>query len=365
MSANVFGIVPEEGTEAHRDENTPTEKVSAPESPQTTPASQDQESEQTADPQPAPPAAPQSDPAPEPAKPEGEDEDEEEGLSEDGQGFRIGNKVYKDILAADHAFRQNRGRAAAEAKRANALAEERDRLIRENAALEERLKTGSTTPQEDPTAPPQAPAVQESEAVDASPLTQEQINELIAEEGADAALLEVQRRADLRAQQALDARTAPLRQQEEVAEAQRIVMHSFEGLAAAEQDGNALFPELRDETMAPQIVATWDRLVTEDPDFRAIALSPAGAKAAYNAWQLERVSATSQPASAPEPEPPPGPTAAATRDAALTQMGQNAGTNVAPGQTPQRPAYSEDAVRKLIEAKRNPIFGVEVEARRS
>jgi hypothetical protein len=337
------------------------------ESPQTTPDEQATTTEEPKPPAPAPePTPPEPDPAPEPAKPEGEGAEEEDGLSEDGNGFRIGNKVYKDIMAADHAFRQNRGRAQAEAKRAKEAEEGRKELFEENARLKAQLESlPAQTPQPDPAAPaPEPAAVPEGQRL-TEPLTKDEINELIAEEGADAALLEVQRRADARAEERLDARTVPLRQQEEVAEAQQIASENFFNVSQMKgADGSALFPELaEDAPTAPEIVATWDRLVAEDPDFRAIALSPAGVKYAYNEWKYTKSAATSQPA--PSPEPPAAGTDA--QNQALSGMSQGSRPSPPPAdpnaaaRPPALPANSEEAVRKLIAAKTHPVFGVTVE----
>jgi hypothetical protein len=365
MTTNVFGIIPEEGTEAHEAEV--KSKETPPSSPQTTPDEQATTTEEPAAPSPAPePTPPEPDPAPEPAKPEGEGAEEEDGLSEDGTGFRIGNKVYKDIMAADHAFRQNRGRAQAEAKRAKEAEDARRELFEENPRLKAQLDSQSgQTLQPDPAAPAPAPAAAQEGQQLTEPLTKDEINELIAEEGADAALLEVQRRADARAEERLDARTVPLRQQEEVAEAQQIASENFFNVSQLKgADGTSLYPELaEDAPTAPEIVATWDRLVSEDPDFRAIALSPAGVKYAYNEWKHSRPADTSQPA--PSPEPAPAGTDA--QNEALASMSQGSAPTPppadpnAPPRPAQLPANTEEAVRKLIAAKQHPVFGVTLE----
>jgi hypothetical protein len=366
MTANLFGIVPEEGTEAHQQEGTPSEKSGSPE---TTPVEQESTAPKTEDPTPDPEPAPSPEPTPEPAKPEveAEETDEGEGFAEDGTGFQIGNKVYRDLQSADQAFRQQRGRAQAEAKRAKELQEERDRLLQENAALKVKAESPiPQTPQPDPASPgaPAPPAGKEDGAGLTEPLTQEEINELIAEEGADKALLEIQARADRRFEERLGTATAPIRRQEEVAEAQKVAMEQF--TAASEMtgpDGQLIFPELSDETLAPEIVAVWDKLVTEDEGFRDIALSASGVRLAVREWQAAR-GTPSQPASPPHD---PGPTGPDANDAlAGMSDGQRAAPTAPPAGTPppRPPAInSEEAVRKLIRARENPVFGVTVESR--
>jgi hypothetical protein len=361
MTANVFGITPEEGTEAHELEGTPSEKPAAPDA---TPAEQATKTEETEAPAPAPEPTPQPAPAPEREEPASEPGEEEEGLSEDGNGFRIGNKVYKDIMAADQAFRQQRGRAQAEARRAKELSDERDRLLQENAALKARGELPQPqTPVPDPSAPAETPNATQGDGAGLTELlTESEINELIAEEGADKALVEVQKRMDARAREQLDARTAPLRQHEEAVEAQQVAMEAFSYVSQTRNEaGDALFPELDENSPhAPEIVSTWDQLIMEDPDFRAIALSPAGVKYAYQVWKA--TSGTSpQPASAPEPPQPSGTEAQNSALAGMSAGQRGAPTSPASQSPPPRIA-SEEAVRKLLAARENPVFGVEVEA---
>lgn len=371
MASNIFGIIPEEGSEAQR-EAAGEKPEETPASPATTPDEQDTTPEETAAPSPDPEPTPQADPAPETASPEGEAEEEEEGISEDGTGFRIGNKVYKDIMAADHAFRQNRGRAQAEARRAKALEDEKARLLEEVATLRAQASVyaQSQPPQADPAAPAQQAAVEESERL-TQPLTRDQINELIAEEGADVALEKVQEIAEKRMMEMLDARTAPLRQQEEIAEAQQVASENFYNVSQMTgADGKPLFPALDENSeTAGQVVAVWDQLVTEDPDFRAIALSPAGVKFAYREWERLTASSapapadTSQPPAPPSAPPAPGGTAEQSRALASMGRGQASPPPSDPNRPPtsQLPANPEEAVRKLLEARQHSVFGVTVE----
>ena len=375
MTANLFGITPEEGTEAHEAEGTPSEKLK-PAAPTTTPAEQSNDDKQVATPTPEPaapsaeetPAAPEPTPAPLTDDQLAEMDEVPDGLAEDGTGFRIGNKTYKTVLDADHAFRQNRGRAQAEAKRANEAGEREAEAKRENVRLQGELETlRGQTPQTTPTATPTESAAPEQTGL-TELLTAEEINNLIAEEGADVALIKMQERMEARSNEKLDARTAPLQQQEEVNAAQQTAIGHFNDVSdLKDSDGKLLFPELSDDAQATEIVATWDRLVMEDPDFRATALTPMAVKHAYHIWKAgpHAAGTSSQPpASVPAPPQAPGSDA---QDTALTSMAagqRNAPTT--PTSTPRPPALpanSEEAVRKLIKAKQNPIFGVEVERR--
>lgn len=374
MTTNVFGLTPEEGTEAHEAEGTPSEKLAAPNA---TPADKPKDDEQVADPTPAP-AAPSAEdpPATEtPAAPLTDDqlagmEEVPDGLSEDGTGFRIGNKNYKTVLDADHAFRQNRGRAQAEAKRANEAAEREAEALRENARLQGELETlRGQTPQTAPAATPTESAAPEQTGL-TELLTADEINNLIAEEGADVALIKMQERMEARSNEKLDARTAPLQQQEEVAAAQQTAIGHFNDVSElTDEAGNLVFPELSDDAQATEIVATWDRLVMEDPDFRATALTPMAVKHAYSVWKAgPHAAGTSSQPPASDPAPPQAPGSDA-QDAALSGMsdGQRNGstTPTSSPRPPALPANSEEAVRKLIAAKQNPVFGVEVEQRKA
>lgn len=344
MTDNIFGVSPDLPAEP------------GPTAPSATGSEQDPKVVQEPAPEPSP-APPADEPAPEPVE-----DEERDFLAEDpNQGFRLGNKTYRDLESADHVFRQFAGRAKAEAERRKAAEEqlaelraERDRLAAafEMARSQQPQKQDSGATPAEPPAPPKPTRLTEL-------VSDEELDALIAEHGPGRAFkrfaeLVEQRQAELLEEATRDSK--PIVQERRAAEA---AAQTFESAAALkDESGNPVYPELSDpNSPAGQAVFNlWQRNF-KNPQLAPLAFTPTGIEIAINAFRA----ANGQPAPvAPRTAAGAAVVARRSADASLQSMGTGTRSSVRPG-GPGPVGSTEERVQRLIRSRQHEVFGVAVE----
>lgn len=351
MSSNIFGVEPE----AVKDPG-----PAAPSEPVSTPEKQDAPAEASPAPaEPEPPAEPDPGPA---------EDDEKDFLSPDeNRGFRLGERVYKDVAAADHVFRQFRGRARAAEERRKTAEADRDRAAAEASQLRVELDQlriaraqqplGSGSPGIPATEPPPPPSKPKRLT---ELINEDELNSIIASEGPVAAFRKMAELVESRNEQLLEDATRdtkPLVNQ--FTGTQRAVELFDAATAQKDPSGAPVYPELQDPSSpaGQAVFGIWQRN-TNDPALAPLAFTPHALRIAVNEYRAQ--AANGQPASrAPRTEAGQAVVARRAADASLQSMGVGGRSALRPSPGPVE--SNEEAVRRIESSRRHDIFGVSVE----
>jgi hypothetical protein len=298
---------------------------------------------------------------PEPAAAHEEDEDREFLSEDEANGFRIGNKVYKDIAAADHVFRQFSGRARAEKERRERAESERDEARMSRAQLASAFEMLQSERAQQPRKDEQtgtpaeaAPAPAPKRLADL--ISDEEIDKLIAKDGPGAAFRHLAKLVDDDRERVLEEATRDtrpfLRQRETVDR----TVQTFDGAAAlVDESGNPFFPEVVDPNTpaAKAVYAIWQRNFA-DPALAPLAFTQHGIQIAVNEFRAEN----GQPASR-GPRTAAGAAVAARRtaDASLQGMGTDSRASARIG-GPGPVEGNEERYQRLNRSRQHEVFGV-------
>jgi hypothetical protein len=341
MSDNVFGVTPDPAVD---------HEVSPPLE------SGPKEADEAREPDPAP-EPPPAEPA-KPAREADEDEDQDELSADPEQGFRIGNKVYKDVEAADRAFKRQQGRATAAERRRK---ETEERLARAESLLEQSLRAHSQPQVQDdqgtPAQPPPPP--QPKRLTDL--VSGEEFDALVVEHGPAKAFARLAELTEQRLTEALEERdreTRPLVRERQAADATAKTFDSAAELV--DETGKPLYPEIADPNspQAQAVFALWQRNF-RDPALAPLAFTQHGIEIAINKFRADN----GQPASR-GPRTPAGASTSARRaaDQSLQSMGTDSRGSARPGAAGPVGRDDEERIQAAQRAARHPIFGVTVRA---
>lgn len=284
-----------------------------------------------------------------------EEDDEATYLATDGEGVRLGNKVYKDWQGADHVFRQFAGRAKAASQRekeALARAEKAERL------LEASIQNRAQEPAAAPVTPDPAPAPKR--IADALP-TEDEIDAMIADRGPAGAFRSLlESMAEKVVPRVVDEQTGDVQRMAKVSRAVESADQLFSAVEAA-----GTFPELvADEASGQAIVDIWYDQVASNPKLAHLALTEDGVQIAVEKY---RAGLYSQPQfAASEPSAPVARLVAqvkaqATARRELTSMSDRGGARPQPGPTRVSGLDLEEAARRAVAGRRHEVFGMETE----
>jgi hypothetical protein len=348
MNDNVFGVTQDPAAESGVN-------------PPLASGSETQDTEQPREPDDAPEPPPA-----EPAKPEreaDEDDDEKELLSENPkEGFRIGDKVYKDVESADRAFKRNQGRARAEARRRQEVETSMGQELERTRGLLEKALSVHQQPQTQddqgiPATPPPPPKPKRLTDL----VSREEFDALVAEKGPAEAFARIAELTEQRLEEALEEsqrETRPLVRQHQVADK---TAQTFDGAALLKgADGQPLYPEIAnpDSPEAVAVYELWQRNFA-DPQLAPLAFTPHAVRMAVMEY---RAAANGQPASR-GPRTPAGAAVGARREAdrSLQSMGTDSRSSARPA-APGPVGGDEERIQAAMRAQRHPVFGVTVRA---
>jgi hypothetical protein len=348
MNDNVFGMSTDD--DSAETPSSPTDVQTSPAPEAVAPAPQTPTA-----PDPEPVVAPEPETAAAPQEEAADEDDEATYLATDGQGIRLGNKVYKDWQGADHVFRQFAGRAKAAAQREK---EALERARKAEELLEASIRNRAQEPAAAPVTPDPAPAPKR--IADSLP-SEDDIDAMIAEHGPAQAILRVaQMMAETVVPRVVDEQTGDVQRMAKVNRAVETADQLFSQVEAA-----GTFPELvADDPSGQAIVDIWYDQVASNPKLAHLALTEDGVQIAVEKY---RAGLYSQPQSAaPEPSAPVARLVAqvkaqASARQALTSMSDRGGARPQPGPTRVSGLDLEEAARRAVAGRRHEVFGMETE----